>query len=103
PGRAMVGWQAARVEATQTLRRLETLVAKTRHPLAGQTVALIEGLVKRLAAEIKTKQQAVDLATYLETDPDVSDLEDEPVEGTMYSIRPKLLHALQALQEQLPA
>ncbi len=102
PGRAVVGWQAARVEATNTLRRLEALVAKTRHPLAGQTVTVIENVVKRLAAEVKTKQQAADLTKYLEGDADVSDLESTPVEGTTYSIRPALLKALQALQGQLP-
>jgi hypothetical protein len=102
-GKAVVGWQAARVEATHTLRQLETLVAKTKHPLAGETVALIENMLKRLPPEIKTKEQAVDLARYLETDSDVSDLEDTPVEGTTYSIRPALVKALQALQEQLPA
>jgi hypothetical protein len=102
PGRAVVGWQAARTEATHTLRKLEALVAKTKHPIAGETVTLLEAVIKRLSGEVKTKQQAQDLAHYLEADQDVADLEETPVEGTTYSIRPALLKALQALQGQLP-
>jgi hypothetical protein len=103
PGGGVVGWQAARTEATHTLRQLEALVAKTKHPIAGETVTLLEGVIKRLAGEVRTKQQALDLAHYVETDEHITDLEDTDIEGTTYSIRPALLTALRALQDQLPA
>jgi len=103
PGKAVGGWQNARVEAINQIRKLQTLVVKTKHRLVGETVRVIEGIVKQLAPEIKTKQQAAGLAKYLATDPEVSDLEGTVLGGVSFSIRPRLVNALAALQNQLPA
>ena len=45
----------------------------------------------------------MDVTNYLATDDEVSDLEDIVLGGVTYSIRPALVKALTALQEQLPA
>jgi hypothetical protein len=103
PGKAVVGWMSARVEAINKIRKLQALVAKTKHRLAGDAVRVIEGIVKQLAPEITNKQQAAGLANYLATDPEVSDLEGTVLGGVSYGIRPPLVKALAALQQQLPA
>jgi hypothetical protein len=103
PTTAVVGWKAARVEATQKLRNLEAIIAKTKHPLAGETVALIEVIVKRLVAEPATKAAAAELAAFVATDPGVTDIEEAVVESQSFGIRTQLVSALEALQAQLPA
>lgn len=102
PGNAQVGWKSARVEATQKLRQLEAMVAKTKHPLAGETVALIEVIVKRLAVDPDSKSAAAELVAYVTSDPDVAGLEEAIVESQSYGVRSRLLEALKALESELP-
>jgi hypothetical protein len=99
PGRSAVGWQTARADALNKLRQLEAKVAKTKDPLAGETVALIEGIVKRLSAEVSTPQSAADMANFVRSDAGISDLEATSVENVSYAIRAPLLKALEAMRE----
>jgi hypothetical protein len=101
PGKA--AWQAARVTATNRVRRLQALLAKTKNPKAVAPVQLLENIIKRLAGDLSTKRAALDLAKYVTTDPDVIDLEALHRQGFACGIRTDLVNGLKALAVQLPA
>jgi hypothetical protein len=101
-GRGVVGWKAARVEARDRLRKLEALLAKTKHPLAGETVGMIEGVLKKFDVDIADKAGVEKLKAHLNSDRDIADLESVQANGESFGIRATLLKALDGLAAQLP-
>jgi hypothetical protein len=98
-----VAWMAARVDATNKVRRLQARLAKTKHPEAGATVVLLENVVKRLTADLTTRQSVLEMTRYVSADPDISDLETLNGDGLDCAVRAGLLKGLKVLADQMPA
>jgi hypothetical protein len=103
PGRAKVGWQVARVDATNQLQKLAAAAAKTKHPLAGGVAVRLMNIVQELKREMNTRGDIAAMTTYLNTSPDVNDVEAFKADGLGCNFRPHLFQALKALAPELPA
>lgn len=99
---ALLVWRSASLVATRALKKLQAEVEKTNHELAGSTAALIKTILPKIPDKLNNRKEAEALKNYLQNDSDIQDLDEIEIDGVSYGIRPKLMKALAAAQEQLP-
>lgn len=97
---AVAGWQAARVQIVNAIRKVATVVAKTKDEEAGKVAVMLEGIVKNLTPNPASPEQVTDLERYLREDKIVAAAEQVPAAIGALRIREPLLEALQQLKSR---
>jgi len=98
PSAALAAWQAARVQAVNAIRKVATVVAKTKDEESGKIALMLEGIVRRLVPNPASADQVADLERYLREDGIVAAAEQVPTAIGTLRIREPLLGALQQLK-----
>jgi hypothetical protein len=97
---ALKGWQTARAQAINDLRKVATAIARTRDPEAAKMVMFLEAVVKNLPLNPSGPQAFAELARYIETDDVIPAAEQAPPHyGGPLKIRQPLLDAVRQLQQ----
>jgi hypothetical protein len=102
-GVAMKGWQTARVDVINSLRKLETAIQKDSHPQGLRAIVLLESICKQLTLSPDTLPKIKAVESYLQSDDIIGAAEEPNRFGIAVKIRQPLLNELQGLKTFVPA
>jgi hypothetical protein len=98
---ALGAWHTARAAAVHDMRLLETAIAKSKDPDAGQAVLLLQAIIKNLTTDPGTLQSVLELEKYLTTDEIVAAAETPNRFGVSVKLRGPLVASLADLKAHL--
>jgi hypothetical protein len=95
----MVGWQKARIEVINQIRKLQTSLMKTKHPDDAQIAKILESVPSGLQTNPDSEENLKALETYVATDDTISKAEMSNPWGIKIVIREPLMKALAGLKK----
>jgi hypothetical protein len=95
----MVGWQKAKIETINQIRKLQIALAKTRDPEGVHVVKLLEQVPQGLQIHPDSAENLQALETYITTDDTISRAEMPNPWGIQVAIREPLMKALAGLKK----